>query len=282
MATKRSCSDALHRLQDEYGLTNGDLKKAVRDAVRPREVKLPTYRMRLTKDEKRRAKLQDRASRIRKYDLAYWLLEEFLEPEYANEIYREHPDFKDLVNHASKIAMNMIRMIGEEHAPTDLNEVFPPEPDDEFDIPEIHAKEFRAFEKEHPPRKDEGIIEYRNRFRKHLKKRRRRYYSKKHMKIYDPLFAMTAVNEKKMIENLKRISKENEYRTREFHRMLDKLYGNNAIGSEQMERFKKRTEDMQAAARRRLKGFLRRAVREELTPITFEFPDGHSEVSYGI
>ena len=280
MATRISYASKIHDIQKDFGFTNSELKQAVKEATRPRVTKLPEFRLKLTKEEKRIRKRQRQVMKVRKYDLAHWLLNDFLDPDLAEEIYETHLKFKDLVDYASGVAIEYIRFMTTPRKPTDLNELYPPPPDDEYDIPSIFEKEFEEFEDKHPPRKDEGIIEYRRRFKRHQRKRRRRLYSKKRMRIYDPLYQMDSIDEKKMLDNIKRISRENAEQTREFHRMLDKLYGDRALSADKLAQFKEHTEAMQRASRRRLKEVLRNSIRPP-TKITFEFPDGTTMVSSG-
>lgn len=52
------------------------------------------------KARKKRKKQEDRAVRQEKYEVAYWFLEEFLKPKYAQEIYFEYADrFEEMVDY---------------------------------------------------------------------------------------------------------------------------------------------------------------------------------------
>jgi len=89
MATtsRRSNVNKLHDLQKSYGLSSKDLKDAVRQVARPREVELPTFHEKLTKHEKIRRRVERESNKRRRYQLARWYLEEYLKPAQANRVY---------------------------------------------------------------------------------------------------------------------------------------------------------------------------------------------------
>lgn len=271
---RRSCASRLHALQDDFGLSEKELKQAVREVSRPREVKLPTFHEKVSKKEKMRRELETPGNKQRKYMIAYWYLEEYLEPEYSHDVYRKHQDFKDLIQYAYEQAMGVIQ-IGTYIVNTDLDPLtaFPDPPDDELDIPEIQWNEFDVYCKKHPLKGGaKDIFKRRKRFKKYLHKRRGRYYSKKRMRMYDPLFAMTVVDEKEMLKNLERITRENELRVKKFHEMLDSLVSDRSIGAEAMKKFDKQTKDIMSQHRKRLNSFMKQ-IGQKPTPVTFDFDD---------
>lgn len=267
-----SCADRLHQIQRDVGLTDEELRAAVREVSRPREVKLPTFHEKV-KEQKQAQKTFDKERKKEKYRLVHWYLEEYLKPEYANEIYYEHPDFKDLVEYVYDLVLGLIQLntfvIREIDDP---REVLPETPETDFDIPEIQWKEFDQYCKEHPLKDVNDIIRRREKFKLSREKKRRRYYSKKRMRAYDPIFALTAVDEKEMIANLERISKENEIRVREFRKMLDSLVEDKSVGSVALARFNESTKAMLENHKRRLKTFIKNCKSPNST-ITLDIDD---------
>lgn len=271
---RRSCVSRLHAIQDDFGLSEKELKQAVKDVARPREVELPTFHEKVTKKEKMRREMERPGNKQRKYMIAHWYLEEYLDPEYAYDVYRKHLIFKDLVEYAYERAMGIIQL-GTYITNNDLDplEAFPDPPDDELDIPEIQWNEFDAYCKKHPLKGGaKDIFNRRKRFKKYLRKRRGRYYSKRRMRMYDPLFAMTVVDEKEMLKNLERITRENELRVKRFHEMLDSLVTDKSIGAEAMKKFDKQTKDIMTQHRKRLNSFMKQ-IGQKPTPVTFDFDD---------
>lgn len=273
MATTRSCASRLHQIQQDVGLTQKELKQAVREVTRPREVKLPMFHEKATKVEKERRKYEV-GGKLRKRAIAYWYLEEYLKPKYAHEIYMKYTDFKELVNYAYERAMDLVQLqtfVVEEDVP--YWEMLPVEPMDELDIPETQWKEFGQYCKSHPLKHPRDIFKRRKKFKKYRYKKRGKYYSRKRMMMYDPLFAMTVVDEKEMIKNFNRISKENELRVQKFHEMLDALVKDKSVGSSMLEKFDKQTKEIMSRQRSRVKQFMKERGLKP-TPISFSIDDG--------
>lgn len=271
---RKSCASRLHAMQRDFGLSDKDLKNAVRDITTPREVELPTFHEKITKAERRRRKLSELTKKQRKYKTVYWYLEEFLKPEYARKIYEKFADFKDMVDYAYEEAMGVVKactfVIERDIDPFTI---FEDTPDDELDIPEIQWEEFKVYCKKHPLKGGaKDIFERRKRFQKYTRKRRGRYYSKRRMRMYDPLFAMNDMNRKEMIKNLERITRENEQRVKKFHEMLGSLVQDKSIGAEAMRRFDKQTDELLKRHRKRMNQFMKQNGQKP-TPITFDFDD---------
>lgn len=271
---RKSCASRLHAMQRDFGLSDKDLKNAVRDITTPREVELPTFHEKITKVERRRRKLSELTKKQRKYKTVYWYLEEFLKPEYARKIYEKFADFKEMIDYAYEEAMGVVKactfVIERDIDPFTI---FEDTPDDELDIPEIQWEEFKVYCKKHPLKGGaRDIFERRKRFQKYTRKRRGRYYSKRRMRMYDPLFAMNDMNRKEMIKNLERITKENEQRVKKFHEMLGSLVQDKSIGAEAMRRFDKQTDELLKRHRKRMNQFMKQNGQKP-TPITFDFDD---------
>lgn len=280
MAARRSCADRLHQIQRDAGLTQKELKQAVRDVARPREVKLPTFHEKTSKAEKERRKYEV-GGKLRKRMIAHWYLEKYLKPKYAQEIYMRFPKFKDLVNYAYEQAMALVQLSTfETERDVPPEEMIPVTPMDELDIPETQWKEFSHYCKSHPLKGPQDVFKRRKKFKKYRYKKRGKYYSRKRMRMYDPLFAMTVVNEKEMIKNLNRISKENELRVQKFHEMLDSLVSDRSVGSSILEKFDKQTKEIMSRQRARVKQFMRERGLKP-TPISFSIDDGPSTIYDG-
>ena len=275
MAECRSCADRLHQIQRDAGLSDKELKQAVRDVARPREVRLPTFHEKTTKQEKQRRKYEA-GGKLRKRAIARWYLEEYLKPQYAYEIYMRYPKFKQLVEYAYNQAMALIQ-VTTFVVESDINPsiVFPAPPVSDLDIPETQWKEFGQYCKSHPLKSPRDIFKRRKKFKKYRYKKRGKYYSRKRMRMYDPLFAMTVVNEKEMIKNLNRISKENELRVQKFHEMLDSLVKDKSVGSAMLEKFDKQTREIMKRQKTRMKQFMKERGHKP-TPLTFSIDDGPS------
>jgi len=259
-------------------LTEKELKQAVRDVARPREVKLPTFHERVSKQERER-KRYETGGKLRKRMIAHWYLEKYLKPKYAHEIYMKYPKFKDLVNYAYEQAMALVQLSTFVTArDVDPMDMIPDLPQDELDIPETQWKEFHAYCKSHPLKSPRDVFKRRKKFKKYRYKKRGKYYSRKRMRMYDPLFAMTVVNEKEMIRNLNRIGRENEIRVQKFHEMLDSLIQDKSVGSSMLEKFDKQTKEIMSRQRARMKQFMRECGYKP-TPLTFSIDNG-PDVTY--
>ena len=271
MPATRSCADRLHQLQKDVGLSDKELKAAIKRHTTPREVKLPTFHEKLTKQEKRRREIMQPGNKKRKYKMAYWYLEKYLEPSESWKVYMEHQDFKELVNYAYQMVLNLVQLqtyVTDDDP--DIKTFFPDEPDGKYDIPEELDREFKAYAKKHPLKSSRDIIPRRKKFQKYRRKRRRRLYSKKHMRMYDPLFAATIVDSKEMYKNLQRIGRENEIRVRKFQEMLNSLVKDQSIGSEAMSMFNHRTKIIQEQYEKRLDQFMKQSGLKP-NPVMYDF-----------
>jgi len=269
-------------MQKDFGFSGKELKDAVRDVTTPREVKLPTFHEKVSKQERQRQKLAELSKKQRKYKTVYWYLEEFLKPEYARKIYEKFANFKEMVNYAYEEAMGVVKMCTfVVERDIDPFTIFQDAPDDELDIPDIQWKEFEEYCKKHPLKGGaKDIFERRKRFQKYTRKRRGRYYSKRRMRMYDPLFAMNDMNRKEMIRNLERITRENERRVVKFHEMLGTLVSDKSIGAEAMRRFDKQTDEIMKRHRKRMHQFMKQNGHKP-TPIIFEMDDEPSVIYDG-
>lgn len=263
-----SCTSRLHQIQRDVGLSDKELKQAVRDVTRPREVKLPTYHEKISKQEKARREYEIGGKR-RKRAIAYWYLHEYLTKREASRVYLEHQVYKELIEYAYQQVMALVQLstyVLEEI--DDPLTMFPEKPLDEYDIPDSQWKEFGEYCKTHPLKRPRDLFVRRHKFKKWRYKKRGKYYSKKRMRMYDPLFAMETVNGKDMIKNLRRIGKENELRTRKFHELLNDLVADKSIGSTAMARFNEQTEEIMKRHKSRIKQFMKERKMKP-TPISF-------------
>ena len=252
----------LHQIQKDCGITNKDLKEAVETVARPREVELPVFHERLSKKEKKVFGQTKKQKKREKYKLVYWYLEEYLKPKYREETYcRFEDDFKGLIEYCYDQVLKLIELSTVViERDVDPEELLPElDFDPETDIPDTEWKNFKEYCKEHPIERASDIFKRRDKFKKHLRKKRKRLYSKKRLLMYDPLFAMDQVNAKAMKKNLERISRENEQRIQAFNKLLDRLVGDEAISSSAMANFKKHTKAMMARHKDRLDKFIKDA-----------------------
>jgi len=271
----RSCADRLHQIQKDIGLTDKELKEAVREVARPREVQLPTIHEKLPKVEKEMNEYRVGGKRHKKA-VAYWYLEEYLKPEYAQEIYVEHPDYKELVEYAYEQAMNLVQLQSFElEKDIDLFSVFPDyTPVGKYDIPEEQWEEFDQYCEKHPVKNVSDVFKRRKKFKKWRNKRSRKYCTKKYIeRMYDPLFALTVTDEKEILANLQRISRENEQRIIEFHKFLDSLVADQSIGSSAMAKFNEQTKVIQQKHRQRIHDFMK-AHGMSPTPLRLDYDPG--------
>ena len=275
MPATRSCADRLHQLQKDMGFSDKELKQAVKRHTTPREVPLPTIHERVSKYERLRINAEEKSKKRQKYRIAYWYLEKYLKRSEARKIYEEYMDFKELVNHAYELAMNLVQLQSfvldeDPDAETLIEELEGPKPDGKFDIPKALEKEFDEYAKKHPIKKASEIIPRRKRFRKHRRKRRKLLYSKKRMRIYDPLFANSTLDAKQMYNDLKRIGRENEIRVQKFKEMMESLIQDKSVGSEAMKMFDKRTKVIMDQHRKRLDQFAKQAGLKP-NPVMYDF-----------
>ena len=251
---KRSCADRLHKLQKSFGLSDKELKQAVHDACAPREVELPTFHEEVSEAEKIREKEEKLGAKSRRYMLAHWYLEEWCEPYEAKQIYLKYTNFKELVNYAYECAIGTIQICtGVVSTTINFEELFPhKQKQADWEIPEIREREFDEYCKTHPLNDASDIIKRRRKFRKHCGRRRKKLYSRKRMRMYDPLFSATAINEKEVLKNIKRVSAENQLRIQRFNEMLDSLVGNRAIGSVALAAFNQQTQKLMSQYEKRI------------------------------
>ncbi len=89
-------------------------------------------------------------------------------------------------------------------------------------------KRFERYIQECNPKNLKEFVKYEDKYYSKEKKKRK-LYKKKGLNISDSLFTTMALDENKMIKNLKRISKENKERTDVFLEYVDKLYAGEDI-----------------------------------------------------
>lgn len=260
-------------MQKDFGLSDKELKAAVKRHTEPREVKLPTYHEKLSKIEKKRQKALQPTNKKRKYKLVHWYLEEYLKPSEAMKIYEAHLDFKDLVEYTYQLVLGLVQLqsyIVEEDTP--VERLIKPDPDGRYDVPEPLEKEFNEYAKKHPLESAKDIIKRRKKFQKHRRQRRRRLYSKSRMRIYDPLFAVNRVDAKQMYNELKRIGRENEIRVQKFKEMMESLVKDQSVGAEAMRMFDERTKIIMKQHEKRLNQFAEQAGLKA-NPVQYDFSD---------
>lgn len=275
-----SCAERLHQIQKDVGLTGKELKAAVREVCTPRQVSLPVLREKKSPEEKLREKIEKKAKKKRKVWMAAWYLEEYLKPEYAQEMYQKYLDYDELVQHAYDEACAIIQLATfTVEYDIDPCEAFPQSPPDELDIPDEQWGAFEKYCEKHPLKSAKDIWVRRRTFKKHLRKKRYKLYSPKRLRMYDPFYAATALDEKEMLENIKNIGKANETRLAKFKQLLDDLVKDQSIGAVAMERFNKQTEELMRQHRKRLHEFAKRTGQGKPRPVTFSWAGG-DEVVY--
>lgn len=270
----RSCADRLHQLQRDVGLSDKELKQAVKDVCTPRQVSLPVLHEKSSVESRIGEKLTQKSKKKQKTQIAAWYLEEYLVPDVAQRLYMAYPVFKELVNHAYEEAMNIIQLLTfETGKEVDFDRVFPGRPLDDLDIPDEQWEAFGKYCKDHPIASAKDIWKRREKFKKTLTKKRYKLYSPRRLRMYDPYYAATALDAKEMVKNIKAIGKANEVRIQKFHEMLDELVKDQSIGSEAMKQFSKQTEELMKQHQRRLHQFIKRTGKGTPTPIQFDWDE---------
>ncbi|MCM1230274.1 MAG: hypothetical protein NC489_09075 [Ruminococcus flavefaciens] len=275
----RSCADRLHQIQQDVGLTDKELKQAVREVCTPTRVDLPVLREKKSAQDKLREKVAKKSKKKRRVQLAAWYLEEYLKPEYAQKLYQKYLDYKELVEHAYEEAIAIIQLATfEVEFDVDPREAFPQKTPDDLDIPEEQWEAFEQYCDKHPLKSVRDIWKRRRKFKKSLRKKRYKLYSPRRLRMYDPYYAATALDEKEMLKSIKEIGRVNELRVQKFKEMLDGLVKDQSIGSVAMKQFSKQTDELLKQHRRRLNDFIKRTGKEKPMPVLFDWGDG--PVSY--
>ena len=259
------------------GFSDKELKEAVKRYTTPREVPLPTFHEKASKYDKLREKEEKKGKKKRRYKLAYWYLEEYLKESEAKKIYEKYLDFKELVEYAYQMALNLIQIqnfIIERDVPAEevLKELEGTPMPGKYDVPEALDKEFDEYAKEHPIEKASEIIPRRIKFQKRRRKHRRAMYSQRRMRIYDPLFAVTRLDAKQMYNDLKQIGRENEIRCQRFKELMESLITDKSVGSQAMKMFDKRTKEVMKQHEKRLEQFAKQAGLVS-DPVVYDFSD---------
>lgn len=268
-----SCVSTLRRIQHDVGITDKELKDAVREVCTPRRVELPVLREKKSPERKLKEKLEKKSKKRRRKEVAVWYLTVFLLPEVAQQLYEEYTDYDQLMDTAYEQGMNMIQLATLSVGEPEPHELIPAETLDDFDIPDHQWKAFGEYCKKHPIKKASQISERRRKFKKWIQKKAIKRYSPKRLRIYDPVYAATAPSAKEMLKNLKRISYENELRIQRFHAMLNELVGDRSVGSIAMQHFKKQSEEIMRQHQKRIKEFKRRAKGDKPTPVVMYWDD---------
>ena len=263
-AGRSSVLDRLHQLQSDMGFDDKELKQAIRRHTTPREVPLPTFHEKVSKYEKLRIKAEEKGNKERKYKVVYWYLEKYLKKSEAKKIYETHLEFKELVSYVYELALNLVQLqnfVLEDNmdAETVIAELEGPQTPGRYDIPRELEQEFDAYCKKHPISSATEIIPRRRKFQKHRRKRRHAMYSKRRMRIYDPLFAATRQDAKQMYNDLKQIGRENEIRVQKFRQMIEGLVKDQSVGANAMRMFDERTKAVMKQHQKRLDQFARQA-----------------------
>ena len=81
---------------------------------------------------------------------------------------------------------------------------------DELDIPDEQWEAFEKYCDKHPLRSVRDIWNRRRRFKKYLRKARYKKYSPRRLRMYDPMYAASAMDAKEMLKSIKEIGKQNE------------------------------------------------------------------------
>lgn len=265
---KISYASKIHSIQEDFGFSKRELKDAVIAHCTPRVVDLPTFHEKTTKEEKRFLKYASETEKRRRYRLAHWYLENYLPENEAWRIYMRFPEFDDLVDYACERANQVIQIMTIIVDPNpDLDEILPRTIIQPYDIPKERRKAFEAYCKKHPL-KDLNKLEHRRmKFEESVRKERKKYYDRRRLRMYDPLFHNTPMDAKEMVRNIKRITRENEERVKEFNKLLGELCKDQAMSAEAMEKFNDYTKEVMDRQKTRMKDFMKRA---NVTPTPIE------------
>ena len=231
-------------------------------------------------EDKIREKVERKAKKKRKFRLAAWYLEEYLKPEYAQVVYHQYLDYKELVEYAYNAAIAIIQLntfVVDDNI--DPCEAFPQQVPDELYIPDDQWEAFERYCEKHPLKSVRDIWKRRRKFKKQLRKKRYQLYSPRRLRMYDPCYAATALDEKEMLQNIKNIGKANEQRIHKFKQLLDDLVKDQSIGAVAMERFNQQTEELMKQHRKRLNELIKRTGADKPTPVKFSWA-GEEEVVY--
>lgn len=267
-----SCADRLHQIQRNVGLTEKELKDAVKEICTPRQVELPVLHEKKSSQDKLREKLEKKTKKHRKVQTAAWFLEEYLTPEVARTFYERYLDYHELVEEAYEAALGIIQLctyVVEKDI--DPHEAFPEQTLDELDIPDEQWEAFERYCDKHPLKSVRDIWVRRRKFKKHLRKARYKKYSPKRLRMYDPAYAASAMDAKEMLKSIREIGKQNETRIAKFKQLLDDLVKDQSIGSLAMERFSQQTDELMKQHRRRLNEFIKKTGQGKPQPIIFDW-----------
>lgn len=267
-----SCADRLHQIQRDVGLTEKELKAAVKEVCTPRQVQLPVLRERKSAQDKLREKMAKKSKKHQKRKLAGWFLETYLTPEVAQGFYRKYPDYHVLIDAVYEAAMGVIQLSTYVvELDVDPREAFPQPKVDELDIPDEQWEAFEKYCDKHPLRSVRDIWNRRRRFKKYLRKARYKKYSPRRLRMYDPMYAASAMDAKEMLKSIKEIGKQNETRIAKFQKLLDDLVKDQSIGAVAMERFSQQTDELMRQHRKRMNEFIKKTGQGKPQPFTMDW-----------
>ena len=212
-----SCHERLKQLRKEL---NYDTKKN-----EPETSTLPVIHLKADKRMKKIRKEMSKKEKANKAAIARDILYNLFEEWYAKEL-METMEYEELIDFVIDYAKAWKEQLTDFEVMS-LDTLLPEEPfDEDFDIPDDQWDAYVKFEKSQKKSVNgiKDVIKMRKKFKKEVNKKRK-HYVKHGLMIYDPLFKHSKVNEQQMVKNLKRISRENEIRTQEFAKMMNKLVG---------------------------------------------------------
>lgn len=281
---KRSCAGRLAQLRRQFGITDKDLEVI----TKPTEVKLPVIYERMSKEVRKHIKEEDKAKKRRKYELVDWYVSKYASSIVRERIFEEFGDLevKQFVTEVYREALDALNMLNAMNGPDIPEDEIVDwlweesnllDPVYDFDILDDEEESFKKYCKKHPIHNASDIIPRRLKFKKWRRKTHKKYYSMKRMRMYDPLFKSQYIDKKAMAKNLRRISEENELRTKKFYDMMKKLVDDKAVGVEAMAKFKEQTTEMNKRIRKRYNRLLKENDLKFPSKVQFDvYEDGHN------
>ena len=255
---KRTCKDWLQRVREDLGISEEDYGTSMQKEIHSRD--LAVFHEKTPKKEK---KARKKAEKKRRYALAYWYLNDYLKPEYSKRVYEAFDDLEDIVDFAYNLAVEHIenfvktpekrevsweewkkRRTAELELERARKKDYPAGIDfdnapgtpviyinENADIPDLYWDAFEHYCDEHPVKNAKQAKKRRVKFIKMVNKQYMKTYgkyAKGKIKAGDRIDTATymalCVDPDRMIDNLKRIQKENEKQAKLFREEMEKWF----------------------------------------------------------
>lgn len=239
---------------------------------------------------KREQKIMEKAKKKKlkqeQYDRAYWFLNTWCEPWFADDLYAMYPDVDDLVQFCCEYYEGWVtycthdedRFLTNEELVEYMEEKkeeeeshivdvggmkFRPlterykhkkeydiEDDTTPDIPAKYWKQFKKYCKKHPLDKPSDLYPRRVKFLKKINRRNKKF--RKNMMLLDPYTGLSMMSEKKMVKRLNQIVEENKQRTKNFTEFLKDMVDKGYMTKDTMAEFVDKSSSVIDYARGRL------------------------------